>query len=57
VQIAGQQVAAVPSTGFLSSTGVRLAAITLVGLALLAGGAGLLMLSRRRGRHAAGRSA
>jgi hypothetical protein len=48
------QVAAVPSSSFLASTGALIAGTTLVGLALLAGGAGLLILSRRRGRHAPG---
>jgi hypothetical protein len=50
------QVAAAPSSGFLASTGVLIAGSTLVGLALLAGGFGVLMIARRRGRHVTGRS-
>jgi hypothetical protein len=50
------QVAAAPSSGFLASTGVLIAGSALVGLALLAGGLAVLMLARRRGRHAIGRS-
>jgi len=53
-QFAGPQAAAAPaSSGFLASTGARIAGIAALGLALLTGGVGLLTLSRRRGRHAA----
>jgi hypothetical protein len=51
-QLAGQQAVAAPgSSGFLASTGALVAGTAGLGLALLAGGAMLLVLSRRRGRH------
>jgi hypothetical protein len=50
----GQQgaYAAPVSSGFLSSTGPRLAVLLGAGLVLLAAGAALVLGARRRGRHA-----